>query len=730
MSNNKDFKVKNGLDVGGTINTDGVLTTTTTKHTFNTPYGYIRLGPSNSSWGHIETDRSRFYFNKGIDVNGTVKKYNGAEYWHPDNDGSGSGLDADTVDGIQGANFLRSDTSDTMSGNLTVTGQLIGGLGAATTSGTTDWNHSTNARSGNGYTLLLGSHTNGPSGAGYYHPVTYEYNSKNGNGNMSQFAIPYSGTDMFLRTRYSGSWTGWSKFWNSGNDGSGSGLDADLLDGNHASAFATSGHTHSYLPLAGGTLTGALTGTTGTFRADTDALTIQSVTNQNAAEIAFSSQGPTSYAQKGRVSFQHGDTLAYGSGAAFILDSNESTTTILADGKLMYSEGIYSKPSSGTGAGTRKDSNWNTAYTHSQATHAPTNAEANRTISDSVASTSSSTSASSQAVKTAYDMGNHSHPYAATSHSHSGYASSTHTHSYLPLAGGDLTGNVSWANGKSFYINGSGGGRVPYPAGATYFTTTGGHTGAIKIKLPTASKGNSDMISFEVSIFDYNNNESLKLLINAYQYSTVNWTNHTVVILTGSSSKDYTVRFGSDATSHCVWIAETSSTWSHPQVSVSNFTCGYSANAANYVDGWAVTFVTSFDTVQDTVTTNLPVPQIVNDSINSQHYAAGSIDNEHIADNAINSEHYADNSIDALHLNVSGNGTTSQYLRSGGDGSMSWGTPPSGGPSLGSNSIIRTNASTISENITIPSGTNGMTAGPITIANGYTITVNGDWSVI
>ena len=32
--------------------------------------------------------------------------------------------------------------------------------------------------------------------------------------------------------------------WNSGNDGSGSGLDADLLDGNHASAFALSSHTH------------------------------------------------------------------------------------------------------------------------------------------------------------------------------------------------------------------------------------------------------------------------------------------------------------------------------------------------------------------------------------------------------------------------------------------------------------------------------------------------------
>ena len=43
--------------------------------------------------------------------------------------------------------------------------------------------------------------------------------------------------------------------WHAGNDGSGSGLDADFLDGYHASAFATAGHTHSYLPLSGGTLT-------------------------------------------------------------------------------------------------------------------------------------------------------------------------------------------------------------------------------------------------------------------------------------------------------------------------------------------------------------------------------------------------------------------------------------------------------------------------------------------
>jgi len=51
-------------------------------------------------------------------------------------------------------------------------------------------------------------------------------------------------------------------------------------------------------------------------------------------------------------------------------------------------------------------------------------------------------------------------------------------------------------------------------------------------------------------------------------------------------------------------------------------------------------------------------------------------------------------------------------------------------PFLGTNSIIRTNSTTINENITIPSGTNGMTAGPVTIASGRTVTVNGDWSVV
>ncbi|MGY8866819.1 MAG: hypothetical protein ACKVJK_14570, partial [Methylophagaceae bacterium] len=123
------------------------------------------------------------------------------------------------------------------------------------------------------------------------------------------------------------------------------------------------------LPKAGGTMTGALVGTTATFIANaaagTNALNILGLTNGNGAGITFSdngSPGASASGQNGYMYYYHGDGQSYGSGNTFVLSSSETTTTILADGKLMYKEGIYSKPSSGTGAGTRKDANWDTAY--------------------------------------------------------------------------------------------------------------------------------------------------------------------------------------------------------------------------------------------------------------------------------------------------------------------------------------------------------------------------------
>ena len=49
---------------------------------------------------------------------------------------------------------------------------------------------------------------------------------------------------------------------------------------------------------------------------------------------------------------------------------------------------------------------------------------------------------------------------------------------------------------------------------------------------------------------------------------------------------------------------------------------------------------------------------------------------------------------------------------------------------LGTDAIMRTNAQTISENITIPSTSNALSAGPVTIADGFTVTNPGNWTIV
>ena len=44
--------------------------------------------------------------------------------------------------------------------------------------------------------------------------------------------------------------------------------------------------------------------------------------------------------------------------------------------------------------------------------------------------------------------------------------------------------------------------------------------------------------------------------------------------------------------------------------------------------------------------------------------------------------------------------------------------------------VIKGFKNTIDENVTIPSGTNGVSAGAITISSGNTVTVKGEWRIV
>tara|TARA_A100001388_G_scaffold41079_1_gene26367 strand:+ start:469 stop:891 length:423 start_codon:yes stop_codon:yes gene_type:complete len=78
------------------------------------------------------------------------------------------------------------------------------------------------------------------------------------------------------------------------------------------------------------------------------------------------------------------------------------------------------------------------------------------------------------------------------------------------------------------------------------------------------------------------------------------------------------------------------------------------------------------------------------------------------------------------------------YKADDGTGSAGWSPVAGGGPAIGTDSIIRTNHNQIQENLTVgPTAnngaefTNGMSAGPISINSGFTVTVESGaaWSV-
>lgn len=96
---------------------------------------------------------------------------------------------------------------------------------------------------------------NGASGSSSYLALnsTNELEYYNASGVIDTLYLQYSGTAAQLKG------PGGAQIWMDSNDGSGSGLDADLLDGQHGSYYAPNSSLASYVLKSGDTMTGALT---------------------------------------------------------------------------------------------------------------------------------------------------------------------------------------------------------------------------------------------------------------------------------------------------------------------------------------------------------------------------------------------------------------------------------------------------------------------------------------
>jgi len=140
--------------------------------------------------------------------------------WDDREMGSGSGLDADMLDGIQAEQFIYGD-------NARGTVNYAGDLNNITKSG---------------FYYAFTGHSNGPSGANGF---LIHHQMPTGNNFAAQTFIDYNNDRFYFRRKIDGAWQGWKKIWNESNDGPGSGLDADTVDGLHGSQIVRNGSAGS-----------------------------------------------------------------------------------------------------------------------------------------------------------------------------------------------------------------------------------------------------------------------------------------------------------------------------------------------------------------------------------------------------------------------------------------------------------------------------------------------------
>jgi hypothetical protein len=110
------------------------------------------------------------------------------------------------------------------------------------------------------------------------------------------------------------------------------------------------------------------------------------------------------------------------------------------------------------------------------------------------------------------------------------------------------------------------------------------------------------MMRMTVKIYEYGggntSGSSRTIELGGYNYGPGSWYN-TFAHQADDNAGALNIRFGHDGVKNAIWIGETGSTWAYPQVFVTEFQAGYNAyGASTWQTGWAISFATSFDTVE------------------------------------------------------------------------------------------------------------------------------------
>ena len=269
--------------------------------------------------------------------------------WGASNDGAGSGLDADTLDGNHASRFVSG------TGTIGTNEGTVNNWNSPTKSGWYSHSNASNRWTTTNWSSIM-------------HVRLYDSN----NNYATQLGFDTYDNNLYTRTNNNSTWSSWAKIWHEGNDGASSGLDADTLDGIQSTGFVSS--------TADDVMTGKLTLTPSGF--------VSGIANHACINISSSGTGETraididggwTSGENKSISFTHGTAstnfigqincnyvspageirfgkLYYsGDSSAYVLDlkaTSTSTADLMLSGRMVvggnrnYSDNPYNSVSS------------------------------------------------------------------------------------------------------------------------------------------------------------------------------------------------------------------------------------------------------------------------------------------------------------------------------------------------------------------------------------------------
>ena len=145
----------------------------------------------------------------------------------------------------------------------------------------------------------------------------------------------------------------------------------------------------------------------------------------------------------------------------------------------------------------------------------------------------------------------------------------------------------------------------------------------------------------------------------------------------------------------------------------------------------------------DVTMTNAGVVTIANTSVENAMMAANSVDSDQYVDGSIDNAHLADNAVDGTHIAMGSDaqgdvlfyggsdyerlaaGTSGYFLKTLGSGAdPAWAEVPAGAPTGGgTEKVFYENENSVDSDYTLTTNYNAVSAGPVTVASGVTVTI-------